>query len=169
LGQGKGYFNYMAPDGEHWREPVAVYTAYPAGQFLPPYWDLVRPDLAQASRETARDRVHGGEASVRVLTQPEGGLLTRSTLVDEGRKYRLSAWVYLERGAVRVAFPLNSKAPTPTIDDIGSWRQITCDVAPESYRIDVQFLGAPGHEETLFYVDDVSLKEVVGQDVLSGP
>ena len=153
------YLTWTDINGGHYRQKHAAYLRPTPGQLIPPGWRCHQPKLAEVFRETAPANVHEGQASVRVVAKPGGGLTTVSRTTDPGRPYRLSLWVRGERGGVQLRVtkganlePVRSVAP--------GWTRLAVDFVADDRRVDLRVEGVPDQPESVFLVDDASLREL---------
>jgi len=151
------YLTWTDVDGGHYRQRHAAYLRPAEGQLIPPGWWCYTGTLTKIYRETAA--VHEGRACVRVVTKPRGALKTISQTTDPGRPYRLSIWLKVLKGEARVRVT-NGADAEPVRCAASEWTQVTMDLTATAKRIDFQAEGARGHPESIFLVDDASLREL---------
>ena len=151
------YLTWTDVDGGHYRQRHAAYLRPAEGQLIPPGWWCYTGTLTKIYRETAA--VHEGRACVRVVTKPRGALKTISQTTDPGRPYRLSIWLKVLKGEARVRVT-NGADAEPVRCAASEWTQVPMDLTATAKRIDFQAEGARGHPESIFLVDDASLREL---------
>jgi hypothetical protein len=149
---------WTGPDGGHYREIYEPYTALAEGQLIPPGWSVVLPLKAKVYRETEPANVHGGEASARVVTGPGAGIGTISLTTDPGRPYRLSVWLKVAKGEAQIVVTSGAKVE-PLRCSAPQWTKCDLDFVADKSNVYLRVLGAPGQPESVFYVDDASLRE----------
>lgn len=158
--RGEIFLTWTGLGGGHYREGYAPYVRHGDEQLLPPGWRLVNERITKVVRETAPEHVREGEASAKVTAQPGGGIYTVSSVTDPGRPYHLSVWVKVPRGGVQVVITNGTQAE-PAACGPGDWRELTVDFTADGRRVDFRVVAGPGHDESEFYLDNVSLRERV--------